>query len=388
MTRRPWVNYALVAANILVYLLGFRGSNPIIEQFMLHNDQPQLVQFLSSMFLHADLMHLLGNMVFLWVFGNAINDKFGHAGYAGFYLAGGILAGVGYLLLAPSAPALGASGAIAAVTGAYLVLLPRARVTVLLMWIVIMPLELSSLWFLAFQVAFNFYMTVRELGPETGGVAYAAHSAGYIYGIGIAALVLAIGLMPRDPFDLLNLIRSRRRRGQYRRMVNGGFDPFGRARPEMFRQEQPSRWVDARSVNQETRSDSASAREMELRKEISESLARRDMATAADKYLLLIQVAQDVVLGQSQQLDVANQLMASQQHAAAADAYERFLKHYPRYEYPADIYLLLGLLYGRYLNQGDRAEQALSQAMTSLNDPGKIDLARSELQAVRRARRG
>ena len=89
------------------------------------------------------------------------------------------------------------------------------------------------------------------------------------------------------------------------------------------------------------------------------------------------------VLPRQQQLDVANQLMASEQHPAAADAYERFLKHYSTYEHIADIYLLLGLLYCRYLQQHDLAAKMLELAVELLDDPKKVELAKSDLHKIR-----
>ncbi|MFW6062245.1 MAG: rhomboid family intramembrane serine protease, partial [Planctomycetota bacterium] len=157
----PWVNYGLLAANILIFLLGFNTTTAENYRqtmpWMLHADWPQVYQFFSSMFLHADWRHLGGNMLFLWVFGNALNDRFGHVGYLSFYLAGGLLAGLGYLALTPSGQLLGASGAISAVTGAFLVLLPKTRVTLIAFLFVIVPFEVSSLFFLAFQFVFNMW---------------------------------------------------------------------------------------------------------------------------------------------------------------------------------------------------------------------------------------
>ena len=354
MRRRPWVNYALVAVNVVVYVLGWNGARANLAEmlpYLLHPESPRLYQFFSSMFMHGSLGHLLGNMVFLWVLGNAMNDRFGQAGYLAFYLGGGMLAGIGYLLLSPNAPVLGASGAISAVTGAYLVLLPRVRVTLLaFLFYVIMPLEVSSLLFLGFQLVWNFLMSFSDISGigAGGGVAYVAHSSGYLFGIVVAAGMLAARLLPRDPFDLLSLLQGWRRRGQYRRMVNRGFDPFrGAARPARERWGGPSRRVAAKRVDASERSDTPQGRELTLRKEIAEACARHDTATAAQKYLDLIQIAEGAVLAQPQQLDVANHLMAAEQYPAAADAYERFLRHYPTYEHAGDIQLMLGIIYGQ-----------------------------------------
>ncbi|HAU37433.1 MAG TPA: rhomboid family intramembrane serine protease, partial [Phycisphaerales bacterium] len=95
------------------------------------------------------------------------------------------------------------SGAISAVTGAFLVLLPRTRVTLIAFFIYyIFPFELSSIYFLAFQFVWNTFMSFGEVGGAGGGVAYVAHSSGYVFGIAVAALLLVFHLLPRDPFDL------------------------------------------------------------------------------------------------------------------------------------------------------------------------------------------
>lgn len=377
-SRPPVVNYMLLAANILIYVLGYSGSNILrIDAYLLHPDSPELYQFFSSVFLHGSLVHLLGNMVFLWVFGNAINDKMGHIGYLAFYLAGGVLSNIGYLLLAGDAPVLGASGAISAVTGAYLVLFPRVQVTLLVIFYFITTLEVSSLVFLLFQFAWNLWMSLGEMGgPGGGGVAYAAHSAGYVFGILTAAGLLLARVIPRDVFDLLNLFRSARRRRQYRRMVAEGFSPIRTRDPGEELRRRPA--VEPR----ENVDPELLEREQLLRRRISDACARGSLAEAADDYLQLVQLANDIVLPRQNQLDVANQLMAEEHYAAAADAYERFLKYYGNYENIADINLILGLLYGRYLHQDDRARALLTRAMESLHDPRKQELARRGLLEI------
>ena len=389
MTSTPWINYALVASNVLLFVIGFNGMTQKgilrINNWMLHPDSPELYQFFSSVFLHGGWAHLLGNMLFLWVFGNALNDRLGHFGYLAFYLAGGVIACVGYLLLSGNAPVLGASGAISAVAGAYLVLFPRVRVTVLFFFFYLIHYaEISSLVFLLIQFVWNMYLTLQVTTSTGygGGVAYAAHSAGYVFGIAAAAAMLAMRLLPRDAFDLLNLIRTYRRRSKYRRMVSQGYDPFNPLGPARKPSKPGRRWVQTQAVESEVPA-TAATRELELRREISDACNKNDLAGAAAKYLQLVQIADQAILPRQQQLDVANQFMASNQHPAAADAYERFLKHYGSYEHIADIYLMLGLLYCRYLHRHDRAEQMLSQAVDLLDDPSKIELAKNDLQKLR-----
>ncbi len=378
LSRPPVVNYLLLAANILIYVLGYNGNHILrIDAYLLHPDAPHLYQFITSVFLHGSLVHLLGNMVFLWVFGNAINDKLGNVGYLGFYLAGGVLSNIGYLLLAGEAPVLGASGAISAVTGAYLVLFPRVQVTLLVFFYFITTFEVSSLVFLLFQFVWNLWMSMGTFGgPGGGGVAYAAHSTGYVFGIVIAAGLLLSRTVPRDVFDLLNLFRSAHRRRQYRRMVAEGFSPIRTrdAGEELRRRGHMAPAPAARTELLE--------REQHLRQQVSDACARGSLSEAARHYLELVQLADEIVLSRQNQLDVANQLMAEEQHAAAADAYERFLKYYGNYEHIADINLILGLLYGRYLHQDDRAADLLTRALEDLHDPRKEELARRGLMEI------
>jgi len=387
LTHVPVVNYLLLAVNVLLYVMGYNGSGQPhmlrIEAYLLHPESPELYQFYTSLFLHAGVLHLVGNMIFLWVFGNAVNDRLGHIGYLAFYLAGGVLANIGYVLLAGEAPVLGASGAISAVTGMYLVLFPRVQVTLLVfLFYFVTTFEVSSLVFLLFQFVWNLWLSLNELGgPGQGGVAYAAHSSGYAFGILTAVLLLAARALPRDVFDLLNLVSSARRRSQFRRMVAQGYTPFRSSDPgeELRRRQEPPE--PARPLDQDL-----AQREQRLRNAIAEACACGSLAEAAQLYLQLLQLADDVVLPRQNQLDVANQLMAQEQYAAAADAYERFVKYYGNYEYIADIYLILGLLYGRYLYQYDRAEELLNRSIQSLRDPRKLDLARRGLLEIRQGR--
>ncbi len=383
LNRTPLVNYGLIAANVVVFIFLQRTTSiwPPLRPYLLHPDQPQVSQFFTSMFMHANWMHLIGNMIFLWVFGNAVNDSFGHVGYLAFYLAGGVIAGVGYVLISGAAPVLGASGAISAVTGAFMVLFPRVRVTVLMFlpFLILVPFEISSLFFLLLQFVWNLYASLAESG---GGVAYAAHSSGYVFGVGVAAALLAVKLLPRDVYDLLSLIRTWRRRLSYQRSISGGYDPFGFSARGSRHGQGTRRWVESQTLGSQ-RADSPTGKELELRRQISADHGRGDFAAAAQGYLKLVQIADDALLPLSQQLDVANYLMSAEQYPAAADAYERFLRHYGTYEYVGDIRLMLGLIYSRYLHQDELAETYLSRALAGLGDSGKLALAREELEKVR-----
>jgi len=197
----PWVTWALIALNVAVFLSYWPllGNERAIALFfrdwaMIPARVTQLGEFsgvFTSMFLHGGLLHLAGNMLFLWIFGDNLEDRMGHLPFLGFYLVSGLAAGMTHIIGGPvsTVPTVGASGAIAGVMGGYLLLFPRARVDVLLIFIIFVriitiPAALVlALWF-TFQV-------IAGLGsnPDTGGVAYWAHAGGFVAGLVLAVPV-------------------------------------------------------------------------------------------------------------------------------------------------------------------------------------------------------
>lgn len=173
---------------------------------------PVWLTLLTAIFMHGSVMHLLGNMWFLWIFGDNIEDDMGHATYLAFYLACGVLASLAFVALnatgeAALTPCLGASGAISGVLGGYLVLHPTRRVSViaLRMMIDVPGYVAVGIWFL-FQVVSGFFDAGSGAG---GGVAYSAHVAGFIAGMILAKPMSHRGV--RDGAD--SLIELRRRLG-------------------------------------------------------------------------------------------------------------------------------------------------------------------------------
>jgi membrane associated rhomboid family serine protease len=150
---------------------------------------PTLLTLFSSMFMHGSILHLGGNMLFLWIFGNNIEDAMGPVKFVLFYLLGGLAALLGQVLIGPNAavPTIGASGAVAAVLGGYILLYPRARViTVIFIIFFFGIVELPALvilgfWFLQ-QIAFGVWDLTNPTGGG-GGVAYFAHIGGFIFGL-------------------------------------------------------------------------------------------------------------------------------------------------------------------------------------------------------------
>ncbi len=166
----------------------------------LYDDKVVAFSLLSSIFLHGGFAHLLGNMWSLWIFGNNVEDAFGRGGYLAFYLAGGVIASVAHIVMNPGStiPVVGASGAIAAVMGAYIILFPRARITT---WAVIVPLAVPASVFLAIWFVSQFW--IAGSSPD---VAWEAHVAGFIFGA-VTALTMRRQLIDRLARQAFQFVR-------------------------------------------------------------------------------------------------------------------------------------------------------------------------------------
>ena len=202
----PVVNTLLILSNVIVFLYELTLSHRQLQAFELANAtipnhirlalnghgslEAALLTILTSMFMHSGFMHIAGNMLFLWIFGDNVEDYFGHIPYLLFYFACGIGSGLAHIIFNYNSPlpALGASGAISGVMGAYIVLYPRARVLTLVFvfFIPIPAFIILGYWFLL-----QFLAGVTSVGAvATGGVAWWAHIGGFIMGMVITGLSL------------------------------------------------------------------------------------------------------------------------------------------------------------------------------------------------------
>ncbi|HEX6271078.1 MAG TPA: rhomboid family intramembrane serine protease [Anaerolineales bacterium] len=187
----PVVTYVLIALNAILYFLELNGGEAFIERWafvpsrFLANPLGDFPTLFTSMFMHAGPVHLLGNMLYLWIFGNNVEDRLGHVTYTIFYLLCGLGATFAQLAVSTGSniPNLGASGAIAGVLGAYILMFPRSRVNVLMgRAVVAMPaLVVLGLWILL-QI-FSSVGTFTQSAQTEGGVAYMAHIGGFVAGI-------------------------------------------------------------------------------------------------------------------------------------------------------------------------------------------------------------
>ncbi|MFR9797614.1 rhomboid family intramembrane serine protease [Streptomyces sp. MS06] len=255
----PWVTYALIAVNVYVFLStpgmagnvagdgdlaqlchlqAFLDHYAAVPQELIHHRMPRLVptgdvglgpngagclvappdydkspplSVLTAMFLHGSWLHLLGNMLFLLIFGNNVEDRMGHVRFAVFYGVCGYAAGYGFALFnaGSSEPLIGASGAIAGVLGAYLVLYPRARVWVLVPFLVFLPLRLPAWLVLGFWFGLQAVYSSGEGVTDAGTVAYTAHVVGFLAGMLIAWPLRPGTPPPPEPRGLLFGRRAR-----------------------------------------------------------------------------------------------------------------------------------------------------------------------------------
>ena len=197
----PVVNYLLIAANVLMFFWELSLGPDIERDLVLVSFvparfwlapfyPPNLIRILISMFLHAGWLHLGGNMLYLWIFGDNIEDRLGHFKYVIFYVLCGTVATLTHAVMNPSSriPSLGASGAIAGVLGAYILLFPRAQVTTLIpIFVFVTVREIPAVIVLGLWFVLQLFVGVASVGvPEaqnTGGVAYFAHIGGFVAGM-------------------------------------------------------------------------------------------------------------------------------------------------------------------------------------------------------------
>jgi membrane associated rhomboid family serine protease len=201
----PVVNILLICANVAVFLYQTTLPPHLLKAFLMANAtiparfpafltgtidfHGAFLPLISSMFLHAGLAHLAGNMLFLWIFGDNVEDSFGHSGYLLFYFVCGVGSGLLHVLfnLNSSLPALGASGAISGVMGAYLILYPSSRILTLV-FIFLVPIP--AVFILGYWFFLQFIAGVSSLGEiAQGGVAWWAHIGGFLLGISIGSVV-------------------------------------------------------------------------------------------------------------------------------------------------------------------------------------------------------
>lgn len=330
----------------------FEGRNPLgwMQKLRLDEVNPaQPWQYITYQFMHGSWMHLLGNMLFLWVFGPVVEDRLRRWWFLGFYLAAGAFAGFVHTLFEGRVidqgfvsglfyiPVIGASGSIAGVTGAFLILFPQSRIDIIWFLGIIGRFAIPAWWFIGLAIARDFVF--QAVG--SGGVAHMAHLGGYIFGATTAFLCLWWKWIPREPYNLFTLGRQAHRRRAYREMVRSRGSGFV---------------ADAAKARVADAGDDERARR---RTAVFDAVRSGNIEIAAHRYAALLEESPDEVLPRDHQIAIANHWFASGRHALAAKAYESLLAKYPEDRERHETALMLALISARYLNDPVRAAALL-----------------------------
>lgn len=336
----------------------FHSANPATRSLLMLGWPPlhefQFWQFISYQFLHAGPMHLLGNMLFLFVFGPPVEDRIGRPGFLTLYLVGGVAAGATHLLIEGDTVAgqylvssvVGASGSVAAVTGAFLMLFPGTGLRVLLFFFIIGVYTIPAWWMIVFAV-------LKDLvfAGANNGVAHAAHLGGYAFGFGAAYALLALKVIPREPCDLFTIGRQAKRRRQFRELAS---------KPLADRVwDAPRGADDDKGPVRSKRGSSRSEAEMTRRGAVHSAVDKGDIDGAARKYLELVEHHGEQCLSRDAQIAVANHLHAAGDHQHAAMAYRQFTQRFTADSETNRVRLMHAILLARYLNDPIGAEREL-----------------------------
>ena len=372
--RRPTlVTYAIIAANVAVFVVqtylklddpDSPRANAMVQWGAISRHGFRWYQLITANFVHAGAWHILFNMLFLFVFGPNIEDRLGRIGFLLFYFLGGAAA-LGLHVALDHHPAIGASGAVAACTGAYFVMFPRTHVRVFSFW------SLSFVWVPAWWIiglAMIYDVLAGSVGAGTG-VAHMAHIGGYVFGAGVSFALLGLKLIPGEPYDLMFQTKQAYRMSQIR------------SAERSFEKRVQTQLAPEKSARQGETDALALARA-----EVTRMIAAADFRAAREKYKTLANtfghMPQATALSRNAQYDLGAWLYEQQDFPSAAYVFERFLEAYPTDSESPQIRLLLGRINARHLNDPIRAKLLLKEAMKGLRDESAMRLARTELEGL------
>ncbi len=393
--RRPTVvNHALIAVNLAVFMGMFATTvqdpehfDAIVNKWGLVWNPAQWWRFATYSVVHDGLLHVAGNMLMLWVFGPPVEDRMGRVGYLALYLVGMVGSAAAHVATSP-APAVGASGAVAAVCGAFLVLFPQIHIRIFFFFTLSMY-NIPALWFIGFCIAKDFFMAGLVGGDN---VARAAHLGGYGVGIATAFMLQITKLVPREPFDLLSLFKQAKRRSEIRAALAEAevertrrFGLSGQSK--MGRFEKPRKGaakIDA------ARSDALAL----ARAKVTDLISREQLPEAAAAYQELLEmhttehVATDgplpgtAVMSRRPQMLLANWFFEQSRHAEAMSAFERYVTAYPLDSETPHVKLLMALIAARYLGHAEKARTLINDALPKLRDEEQKGLAKQILEEL------
>ena len=334
ITRKTPTTITIIVLNIAIFLLISLGLNAQstataskaaeIEQFGVFYPGLQMVlthpwTLVTYAFLHdpSGLSHVAFNMLFLWIFGRAVEDRLGSIWFAVFYIAGAIVAALGEWFISP-APMIGASGAIAAATGAFAALCPRSRVRVLFFFTII---EIPGIVLVLIFVGLDLFGQLGQSVSSTsrGGIAYSAHLFGYAFGMLTMLALLGSGILKRTEFDLFFIMKQMKRRREMRAAVNQSRSPWVKD-------------VSTLSVATPQATPDVLRAAIPMRRQLSDSDAKRELHDAGTRW-------------------------SRGEFSAAANAWERFAQRFPSHPDSDGALLLAAVTHARKLNDPTRARE-------------------------------
>jgi membrane associated rhomboid family serine protease len=383
--RQPSMNIAIMSVNALCFIMLSEGlGGDAIAAFkqnylFFQSRGPALHQFFTYQFLHADMWHLLGNMLFLWVFGNSVNSKMGNGPYLLFYLGGGVFAAWGYALFNPDfSYLLGASGAVAAITTAYLALFPRSRVTVLVwLFIFIQFFQLPAMIIIGLKIIVWDNIIAPSLS-QADQVAHGAHLAGYFFGFIGALGMLLFRAVPRDQFDILAVWKRWKKRRDWASAMSG---PAGAAQGKYGTVARKISYDPKQSAEHDAKLDAIS----EKRGRIAAAISQSNVTEACSLYDELVADNPGQCMSEREQLDIAREYYATDRFAQAVAAFGRFVECYPDSIEASNVQMLVGIIYARDLKDYENAETHLEKSIGALRDEGRRSQCSEWLTTVRKA---
>lgn len=387
---------ALIGLNVAAFIafVGFarsqatdieEGAEGVLARFAYESGKPgEWWRTITCAFLHdpTDWLHIAGNMLFLWVFGPSVEGRLGHIGFSVLYVLGAVGASLSHGMVS-SAPAIGASGAVAAVSGAFIILYPRVPFRILLFFFMVGVYTIPAYWFILAAIARDFWGMRGE-----SGVSHAAHLGGYAVGMVGMTLLLATGILKREPqYDLVSIFKHKQRLREFRAAneihsererkvkANGAKNsgkPSGNAKPD------PSS-ADSDAI-------------AKARAAVSSELSKHDLPAAIGAYKALLAAfpagGTAIILSRQNQLAIANALFEAGEHATALPAYRHFLVMYGKDKQAAHVRLMIGLIRTRYVPEAGEARREIEAAMQDLGEKDDIALANQLMLELDLGKRG
>jgi membrane associated rhomboid family serine protease len=349
--RKPFVTYFIIGLNLLIFASqwaisrsgGFQSQSEIIRFIANLENEGQLsslnfhfLSLLTYQFLHAGWMHIIVNMVFLLPFGKAVEDRMGHVGFALFYLGCGAVGGYIHTLLYLS-PVVGASGSVCAVAAAFIVLAPKTKIHVLVVFFIIGVYAVPSLLLVGFFVALDTFSLLASLvGNNSNPTAWVVHLMGYLSGFILTFIALTLGIIRSSEFDLTLLIRQYFRRRELKTYLKS---------PPVYNHNESS----------------VEDPETLLSIAIADETQYGNVQKATQQYYEAIQEHPSFKIDKRTHHVLGSTLLQNNKTAEGVELFERYLKQHKDAKDCPEVALLLAAKYTRALNNSKRAKELLKK---------------------------